>query len=42
MANYMDKALSPAMRAELLLAEMTLDEKMAQVNCAFPYDIDLV
>lgn len=41
MANYMDKALSPEKRAELLLAEMTLDEKMAQVNCAFPYSTDL-
>ena len=41
MGNYMDKTLPPTMRAELLLAEMTLDEKMAQVNCAFPYDTDL-
>lgn len=41
MGDYMDKSLSPAMRAELLLVEMTLDEKMAQVNCAFPYSADL-
>ncbi len=41
MANYLDKNLSPQERAELLLAEMTLDEKMAQVNCAFPYSTDL-
>lgn len=41
MADYMDKTLSPEKRAELLLAEMTLDEKMAQVNCAFPYSTDL-
>ena len=41
MANYMDKNLSPKERAALLLAELTLDEKMAQVNCAFPYNIDL-
>lgn len=41
MADYMDKSLSPKERAKLLLAEMTLDEKMAQVNCAFPYSTDL-
>lgn len=31
--------LDPAERAELLLAELTLDEKMAQVSCYFPTDI---
>lgn len=41
MAHYMDKTLSPVERAQLLLAEMTLDEKMAQVNCSFPYNEDL-
>jgi len=41
MESYMDKSLSPRERAKLLLAEMTLDEKMAQVNCAFPYSTDL-
>lgn len=41
MADYMDRTLSPEKRAELLLAEMTLDGKMAQVNCAFPYSTDL-
>ena len=41
MAHYMDKTLSPVERAQLLLTEMTLDEKMAQVNCSFPYSEDL-
>ena len=41
MTDYMDKTLTPEERAELLLAEMTLDEKMAQVNCSFPYSTDL-
>ena len=41
MENYMDKNLSPRKRAELLLAEMNLDEKMTQVNCAFPFHTDL-
>lgn len=41
MADYMNKNLSYKERAKLLLAEMSLDEKMAQVNCAFPYSIDL-
>ena len=34
---YPDPKLSPEQRAAALLAEMTLDEKMAQVNCVFPY-----
>ena len=25
-------------RASLLLKEMSLDEKMAQINCVFPFD----
>ncbi len=41
MADYMDKDLSPKERAKALLAEMDLDEKMAQVNCAFPYSKDI-
>lgn len=41
MPDYMDNNLSPRERARLLLAEMTLDEKMAQVNCAFPYSTDI-
>lgn len=34
---YCDSTLPPQVRAEALLQEMTLDEKMAQVNCVFPY-----
>ena len=34
---YLDQKLSPEQRAEALLKDMTLDEKMAQVNCVFPY-----
>ena len=34
---YLDQKLSPEQRAEVLLKDMTLDEKMAQVNCVFPY-----
>lgn len=37
---WSDPGLDPDRRAELLLAEMTLDEKMAQVSCYFPTDID--
>lgn len=36
--KYMDTGLRPAERAEALLQEMSLDEKMAQVNCIFPFD----
>ncbi len=32
--------LDPAERADLLLAQLTLDEKMAQVSCYFPVDIN--
>ena len=35
--NYRDPGLSPEKRAELLLQEMNLDEKMGQVNCLFPF-----
>ena len=34
---YKDKALPPKQRAADLLKRMSLDEKMAQVNCLFPY-----
>lgn len=36
--TYLDTTVSPVERANLLLSEMTLDEKMAQVNCVFPFD----
>lgn len=36
--NYMDAALSAQERAKALLQELTLDEKMAQINCIFPFD----
>lgn len=35
--KYLDKALSSADRAKALLEEMTIEEKMAQVNCIFPF-----
>lgn len=35
--NYMDTTLSPIERAKMLLEEMSLDEKMAQVNCVFSF-----
>ena len=35
--NYMDRTFTPAERADLLLAEMSLEEKMAQVNAIFPF-----
>ena len=34
---YLDQKLSPEQRADVLLKDMTLNEKMAQVNCVFPY-----
>lgn len=36
--NYMDTTLTPEERAKMLLTELSLDEKMAQVNCIFPFD----
>ncbi len=35
--KYLDTSLSPKERAADLLAKLSLDEKMAQVNCLFPY-----
>lgn len=34
---YQDPAYTPEERAKALLEEMTLEEKMAQVNCVFPF-----
>ena len=34
---YKNPAYTPKKRAEALLGEMTLEEKMAQVNCVFPF-----
>ncbi len=36
--KYMDTSLSSKERAQLLLDELSLDEKMAQVNCIFPFE----
>lgn len=36
--TYKDSTLTPEERASLLLQELNLDEKMAQVNCVFPFD----
>jgi hypothetical protein len=36
---WMDKRLAPAERAGLLLEQLSLDEKMAQISCYFPTDI---
>lgn len=35
--DYRDASLSARERAALLLGEMSLEEKMAQVNCIFPF-----
>ncbi len=37
---WSDVRLDPARRAELLLTELTVDEKMAQISCYFPTDIN--
>lgn len=37
MEKYLNPVLSPAERAEDLLGKLSLDEKMEQVNCLFPY-----
>lgn len=36
--DYRNTSLPPRSRAETLLRELTLDEKMAQINCIFPFD----
>jgi beta-glucosidase len=36
---WMDERLTAGERADLLLAKLSLDEKMAQVSCYFPSDI---
>lgn len=36
--SYHNRQLPPENRARLLLQELTLDEKMAQINCVFPFD----
>ena len=35
--QYLDSNKTPQERAAALLAELSLDEKMAQVNCIFPF-----
>lgn len=35
--QYLDSTKTPEERAKLLLAELSLDEKMAQVRCIFPF-----
>ena len=35
--TWNNKALSPSARAKLLLAELSHDEKMAQLGCVFPF-----
>lgn len=37
MEKYRDSSLSPKERAQGLLGRMSLEEKMGQVNCLFPY-----
>ena len=36
-AQYLDRHKTPGERAAALLAKLSLDEKMAQVNCIFPF-----
>lgn len=36
--EYMDTTLCPEERAKALLSEMSLEEKMGQVSCVFPFD----
>ena len=36
--KYMNPALRPEERAQALLEEMSLEEKVAQMNCVFPFD----
>ncbi len=35
---YMDTTLQPEERAQALLQEMSLEEKVAQINCVFPWE----
>ena len=35
---YLDETRSVEERAKDLLLDMSLEEKMAQVNCVFPFD----
>ncbi len=42
MKEYMNASLAPKKRAELLLNEMTLDEKMAQITGVFAFPGNLV
>lgn len=36
--KYSDTTLKPEVRAQLLLNELSIDEKVAQINCVFPFD----
>ena len=38
MEKYLDSKLMPEIRAQDLLSKMSLDEKIAQVNCVFPFE----
>ena len=38
MKSYTDETKTPRERAAALLAELSLDEKMAQLGCIFPFD----
>ena len=38
MTEYMNIEKTPEERARALLKELNLDEKMAQINCVFPFD----
>jgi beta-glucosidase len=40
MKSYTDTTLTPEERAELLLAELSLDEKMSQVICCMPMEVN--
>ncbi len=36
--KYLDTSLHPQERAQALLEELSLEEKIAQINCVFPFD----
>ena len=38
--KYLDTTLKPELRAQALLEELSLEEKMAQINGVFPFDED--